>query len=420
MENNISENGYVNGNGKVHLKITLDLASCPIKYDFNRFYFTEILKLLLNVYEGIIQIPELKVNSIFSNWFSGYQNMPQNMNNEGLLDTIAEGAYTDFEFRNTRYIGRFLIEKDKLQNFHYYMDFSYPKESIPEAKIGHELLRLAFSYTSSYKKGCVEISFMGEREVISNLEVTKIDAPKSDLDKIYINDNIKEDIQRFVYTFQNFDKLQCPLRFLLSGKPGLGKTEVVRSIIEKCSEYGNVIIPKNMDGTEWLSFEFAKLFNPSVICIDDIDLLFGKREEGYARKTLGKFLNALDGILENKVFVIATTNDKHLVDIAASRPGRFDEIIDFGDFERRFYMDLIRQRTDDEKIISLFNEEVLDYMDSKKVTGAFIVNLVKQLKIMTKINHKFSNDDLMQYLQRNYKGFYKSQLKEEKTFGFGG
>jgi hypothetical protein len=298
------------------------------------------------------------------------------------------------------------------------MDFSYEKNSIPEQKIGHELLRLAFINTSTYKKGCIEISHLGDKEVISNLEVTKIEPPKSNINKIFIDENIKNDISRFIYTFKNFDKLNFPLRYLLSGKPGLGKTEIIRTVIEQCSQYGNVIIPKKMQGVEWLIFEFARLFRPAVVCIDDIDLLFGKREEGFSKKTLGTFLTELDGIFENKIFLIATTNDKKLVDIAASRPGRFDEIIDFGDFERRYYLNLINQQTQNEEIINLFSEEIFDYMESKKVTGAFIVNLIKQLKIMIDMNPSFSKDNLMEYLQRNYKGFYKTQLKEEKTFGF--
>ena len=133
---------------------------------------------------------------------------------------------------------------------------------------------------------------------------------------------------------------------------------------------------------------------------------------------MSDFLTELDGILENKVFLIATTNDKKLVDFAASRPGRFDEVIDFGDFERRFYLDLIKQRTQDEEIINLFNEESLDYLESNKVSGAYIVNLVKQLKIIKDMDAMFSNDNLMEYLQRNYKGFYKSQIEIERNFGF--
>jgi hypothetical protein len=39
---------------------------------------------------------------------------------------------------------------------------------------------------------------------------------------------------------------------------------------------------------------------------------------------------------------------------------------------------------------------------------------------MVEMNHGFDKSNLLEYLQRSYKGFYKSQLKEEKTFGFGG
>lgn len=205
---------------------------------------------------------------------------------------------------------------------------------------------------------------------------------------------------------------------MLSGKPGLGKTEIIRTVIAECSESGLVIIPKDMNGGESLMFDFARLFKPAVICIDDIDLLFGRREDGFGRKNLGTFLKELDGILENKVFLIATTNDKKLVDLAASRPGRFDEIIDFGDFEKKYYPDLIRQQSCEDDIINLFCDEIYDLMESRKVTGAYIVNLLKQLKIMKEINPGFSKDNLMEYLQRNYRGFYKNQSKEEKVFGF--
>jgi len=113
-----------------------------------------------------------------------------------------------------------------------------------------------------------------------------------------------------------------------------------------------------------------------------------------------------------------TTNDKNLVDLAASRPGRFDEIIDFGQFEKRFYQDLICKKTNDEKIISLFDEEIFDFLEKKKVTGAYIVNLIKQLQIMSEINPEFSKEDLSSYIKRNHKGFYNNQSEKKNNFGF--
>ena len=413
---NKSFTAYVNGNGNVHIKRKRVLADKNINYEFNKFYNKEILKLLVNVYEEKIMLPELRVLNMFYLNDSGINSMPKHKDDD-LWNTSADKVICEFEYETIYYIVYFKKDRDRYGFMHYYMDFGYELDSIPEEKIGHELLRLAFSHTSSYKKGCMEISFTGDRPVISALEAVKIDTPKHRSDGIFVNDDVKRDIERFIYTFKNFERHNFPLRYLLSGKPGLGKTEIVRAVIAECAKYGNVIIPGNMLGEECLLFDFAKLFRPAVICIDDLDLIFGTRDEGFSRERLGNFLKALDGILENKVFLIATTNDKRLVDIAASRPGRFDEIIDFGDFERRFYLDLIRQRTDDDGILGLFDEEIFDFMESKRVTGAYIVNLVKQLQIIREMNGEFSKENLMEYLQRNYKGFYKSQV-ESKALGF--
>ncbi|MFA5010665.1 MAG: hypothetical protein WC644_01815 [Ignavibacteria bacterium] len=43
----------------------------------------------------------------------------------------------------------------------------------------------------------------------------------------------------------------------------------------------------------------------------------------------------------------------------------------------------------------------------------------QQIKIMFEMNPSFSFDDLMKYLNRNYKGFYKSQAETVRSFGFG-
>ena len=313
---------------------------------------------------------------------------------------------------------RFFDGKDRESCMHYNLNFSYRKNVVPDERIGHKLLALAFSHTSTYKKGCMNISFYGSRQAVSLITIDHVTPVQSSMENVFVRSDIKEDIERFIYAFKNYKEFNFPLRFLLSGKPGLGKTEIIRAIISECSKHGNVIIPEHMNGADWLTFEFAKLFTPALVCIDDIDLIFGTRQSNMKKQSLGEFLTLLDGIQQNKFFLIATTNDKNLVDIAASRPGRFDEIIDFGDFERKYYSRLIKQRTDKEIIINLFDDEILDLMEDKKVTGAFIVNLIKQLEVLTKINSLFSKKNLIEYLNRSYKGFYKSQVEIDKSFGF--
>ncbi|MFA5010531.1 MAG: ATP-binding protein [Ignavibacteria bacterium] len=418
MDKTESGTAYVNGTGKVHLHKKLEISSQPINQEYNKFYYQEILKLLINIHQELISIPGINVYKIFSVGRYGFHKITK-FREGRYYNMVTDDVYVELEFIDVYYLISFQIQKDRNDCLHYILNYTYEEDSIPDDNIGRKLLELAFRNTSKYKTGCLNISFNGVIQEISNLKVDKIVPPSSNINNVFINENIKIDISRFIHTFKNYHQYNFPLRYLLSGRPGLGKTEVIRSVIEECSKYGTVIIPKKMEGAEWLMFDFAKLFKPAIICIDDIDLLFGKREEGYGRKTLSDFLTELDGILENKVFLIATTNDKKLVDFAASRPGRFDEVIDFGDFERRFYLKLIENRTQDEDIINLFNEEAFDFLESNKVSGAYIVNLVKQLKIIKDINTMFSKDNLIEYLKRNYKGFYKSQVKENKNFGFG-
>ncbi len=420
MDNQTNSEAYVNGNGKIHFNHKIDYSSLKINYEFNKFYYKEIIILLVNVYHEKIIIPELKVNRLFARGFDGYQNTRLYKGKSGLLNSGLENITCEFEFDDVLYLVDMHTELDKMFKMHYNLDFSYPKEQAANDKIGHELLRLAFHYTSDFKNGCCEISLSNnEREAVSHLDVFFVNPPISNMEDVFVKEEIKSDIERFIYAFNNYDKHKTSLRYLLSGKPGLGKTEIIRSIISKCSSKGCVVIPKDMSGADWLVFEFAKLFSPVLVCIDDIDLIFGRRDESYGKKNLNKFLTMLDGILQHKFFLIATTNDKNLVDMAASRPGRFDEIIDFGDFERKYYMDLIMNHTKEEKIFNLFTDEVMNFMESKKVSGAYIVNLIKQIKIMAEMNPVFSFDDLMKYLNRNYKGFYKSQVETERGFGFG-
>lgn len=420
MDNKANSEAYVNGNGKVHFGNKAGYSTKIINYEFNKFYYKEIVKLLLNVYEEKIILPELKVRSIFAHALDGYQNVRSALGENGLMNSGLENITCEFECNGVYYLSDLHTEIDRQRQMHYYLNFTYQVNQVPNERIGHEILRLAFHHTSDFRKGCCEISFPPhEREAVSYLDVNFIEPPRSSIEKIFVKEDIKSDIERFVYTFNNYDKHNTSLRYLLSGKPGLGKTEIVRSVISSCSPNGCVVIPKDMSGADWLTFEFAKLFSPVLVCIDDIDLIFGRRDEGYGKKNLNKFLTMLDGIMQNKFFLIATTNDKKLVDMAASRPGRFDEIIDFGDFERKYYMDLIMNHTKEEKILDLFTDEVMDFMEAKKVSGAYIVNLIKQIKIMKEMNPNFSFDDLMKYINRNYKGFYKSQIETDRSFGFG-
>jgi len=253
----------------------------------------------------------------------------------------------------------------------------------------------------------------------NNLDISemKIDEFKNEtLDKIYVPDQIKSELERFKECAENFEDIGLGLRYLLCGLPGTGKTKSVRSLINLL--YGKLTILVATGDTNFNAlFDFARLLSPTIICMDDLDLITGSRQIGYTSFDLRNFLQELDGFEKNNIFLLATTNDKTLIDHAASRPGRFDMILDFGKIHTSDYLKLIHSATNNEKIIKLFDAELLIKLKKKNVTGAFIVNLIKQLEIKYKLQ---STSDLKKYLYNlidlSHKGFYKKS--EENEFGF--
>ncbi len=203
MEKTESGTAFVNGSGKVHFGNKRDYSTKVINYEFNKFYYNEIIKLLLNVYEEKIVISEIRVNSLFAQSLFGISNLRSAEGKDGLLESIPENVMCEFEYQDVLYLLDMRVELDKMRIMHYYLNFTYPKNQQPCEKMGHELLRLAFLYTSSFKKGCCEISLPpGEREAISYLDVNFINPPPSNIEEVYVKDEIKNDIERFVYTLR--------------------------------------------------------------------------------------------------------------------------------------------------------------------------------------------------------------------------
>ena len=113
-------------------------------------------------------------------------------------------------------------------------------------------------------------------------------------------------------------------RYLLNGEPGTGKTESIREICRRLVPDVTFIIPDFTTTGDLNSImEACEIFENAVIIMDDIDLYLGSRDNGSYTRMLGQFLSFFDGVKKRKISLLASTNDKGLVDKAAERPGRF-------------------------------------------------------------------------------------------------
>jgi SpoVK/Ycf46/Vps4 family AAA+-type ATPase len=271
------------------------------------------------------------------------------------------------------------------------------------------LLKIAFN-NSQYKGKCLKVKLADGR--FRGIEI--IDLPK-------IFDLILTPIQeKYKNNFINRVRRGSSTRYLLNGTPGSGKTETIRDIIKQLVPEVTFVIP-DFTNVEDLTtiLEACEIFENAVIIMDDIDLFLGSREKGSYTRLLGEFLAFFDGVKKRSISLLASTNDKGLVDAAAERPGRFNLTLDYT------YLT-------DEQIIKVCEIHLpVEYqkpeiynafkkIDGKKgkVTGAFIANLAENIKEMSFGDDNWGIAETIELIEDSYKGFYSSQIKKEEKVGF--
>lgn len=283
-------------------------------------------------------------------------------------------------------------------------------------EIYSEFRKYAFN-KSRFKGKCIEVDikdgvFLGIKEV----------------DLGTVNDNLilTETQSMFMEHFIKRIRRGKTMRVMMNGAPGCGKTETIRNIIHRLTPNATFIIPcfKNIsDLTAILSA--CEVFDGGVIIMDDIDLAIGSRTFGGPTNLLGEFLSFFDGVKKRRISMLASTNDKKLVDDAAERPGRFNFIVDYDHLSKEQVMQISKLHLSEDlltdEVIKLLTGEI----DNKpvKLTGAFIANLGDNIKEMmldcAEDGEAWTEQMTMNLIKSSYKGFYTSQTtKEQKALGF--
>lgn len=121
---------------------------------------------------------------------------------------------------------------------------------------------------------------------------------------------------------------------LFYGPPGTGKTHTIHYLASQLPGHTTLLITAEQVGLLDQYFRLARFLQPSMMIIEDVDLIARAREEigGACQEVLlNKLLNEMDGLREDAevIFILTTNRPDQLEPALASRPGRIDQAIEF-------------------------------------------------------------------------------------------
>lgn len=146
---------------------------------------------------------------------------------------------------------------------------------------------------------------------------------------------LERNLLRFVAQREEFKKLRMPTKkgILMYGPPGTGKTHTIRFIVSHLKGHTVLLATAEQLGNINQYIALARLLQPSVVVIEDVDLIGRERDglETGREALLNRLLNEMDGLREDAdvLFLLTTNRPESLERALAARPGRVDQAIEF-------------------------------------------------------------------------------------------
>jgi hypothetical protein len=118
---------------------------------------------------------------------------------------------------------------------------------------------------------------------------------------------------------------------LFHGAPGTGKTLMLRYLAHACPDHTIVLLTGRQMGLIRESCEVARLLAPSLIVMEDVDLVAEDRERNRSSTLLHELMDEMDGLGPKAecIFLLTTNRPEILEPALTARPGRIDQAIEF-------------------------------------------------------------------------------------------
>jgi len=121
---------------------------------------------------------------------------------------------------------------------------------------------------------------------------------------------------------------------LFYGPPGTGKTHTIHYLARSLPGHTTFLVTAEQVAVLSEYLTLARLYQPSIVVLEDVDLIGRSREEAghpWRESALNNLLNEMDGLREDAeiLFILTTNRPGDLERALASRPGRVDQAIEF-------------------------------------------------------------------------------------------
>jgi hypothetical protein len=197
-----------------------------------------------------------------------------------------------------------------------------------------ETVRLSASYRGKVLSLEDETDYSGNS---IGVVVHRLDAV--DRDQIILPDStlrlLERNLIRFVAQRPELAKLGMPTKkgLLMYGPPGTGKTHTIRYLASHLKGHTILLATGEQIGNITQYIALARLLQPSVVVIEDVDLIARERDGcEVGRESLHNRLhNEMDGLRADAeiLFLLTTNRPESLEPALAARPGRVDQAIEF-------------------------------------------------------------------------------------------
>ena len=169
---------------------------------------------------------------------------------------------------------------------------------------------------------------------------------------------------------------------LFYGPPGTGKTHTIHYLARALEGHTTLLISAEQVGLLSEYMTLARLLQPSIVVIEDVDLIARDRSQMNSpceEILLNKLLNEMDGLKEEAdiLFILTTNRPETLEAALAARPGRIDQAIEFPLPDEEGRAKLVRLYSQG---VSLSEEGIAEITKrTESVSASFIKELMRRI-----------------------------------------